>query len=96
MIRWSIAIGLGLFVAWLAYARSLTAGQRARVLVLAAVRFAAVLLVAALFLGAPAAPPSPAGRGKFLHNVTKAKAGHTTPHELRTTKTTPILDAKEE
>ena len=60
MIRWAIAIGLGLFVAWLAYSRSLTAGQRVRVLVLAAVRFAAVLLVAALFLGAPAAPPSPA------------------------------------
>ena len=60
MIRWSIAIGLGLLVAWLAYSRSLTAGQRARVLLLAAVRFAAVVLIAALFLGAPAAPPSPA------------------------------------
>ncbi len=60
MIRWSVAIALGLLVAWLAYSRSATAGQRGRVLLLAVVRFAAVLLVAALLLGAPAAPPSPA------------------------------------
>lgn len=60
MIRWSIAIGIALLIAWLAYARAATPGQRGRVLLLALLRFAAVLLVAALFVGAPAAPPSPA------------------------------------
>jgi len=47
-------------VAWLAYARAATPGQRFRVMLLAALRFAAVLLVAALALGAPSAPPRPA------------------------------------
>lgn len=60
MIRWSIAIALGLVVAWLAYARSATPGQRGRVTLLALVRFVAVMLVAALLVGAPSAPPSPA------------------------------------
>lgn len=60
MIRWTIAIALGLLVAWLAYARSATPGQRGRVLLLALLRFVAVLIVAALFLGAPARPPRPA------------------------------------
>jgi len=58
--RWSIAVALALLVAWLAYARSATPGQRGRVLLLAAMRFAAVLLVTALLLGAPSSPPRPA------------------------------------
>lgn len=60
MTRWSLAIALAAGVAWLAYARAATPGQRLRVLLLAAIRFAAVLLVAALALGAPSAPPRPA------------------------------------
>lgn len=60
MIRWSIAIALGLAVAWLAYARSATPGQRGRVLLLALMRAAAVTLVTALLLAAPSAPPRPA------------------------------------
>ncbi|MEQ1692639.1 MAG: hypothetical protein ABMA00_15220 [Gemmatimonas sp.] len=57
MIRWTIAIALGLLVAWIAYARAATPGQRGRVVLLAMLRAVAVLLVAALFLGAPASPP---------------------------------------
>ncbi len=60
MTRWSIAVALALLVAWLAYARAATPGQRLRVLLLATFRFVAVLLVAALALGAPSAPPRPA------------------------------------
>ena len=52
-----MAVALGLFVAWLAYARSATPGQRGRVALLAALRCAAVALVAALLVGAPSAPP---------------------------------------
>jgi hypothetical protein len=57
MIRWTLAIALGLVVAWLAYARAAAPGQRARVLVLALMRFGALMLVAAILFGAPAAPP---------------------------------------
>ncbi len=57
MIRWILAIALGVLVAWLAYARAATPGQRGRVVVLALLRAVAVLLVAALVFGAPAAPP---------------------------------------
>ncbi|MBL0171437.1 MAG: hypothetical protein IPP90_12015 [Gemmatimonadaceae bacterium] len=60
MNRWLIAIALGVLVAWLAYARAATPGQRSRVLLLALLRGVAVAIVAALFLGAPAAPPRPA------------------------------------
>ena len=59
MLRWGIAVALGFLVAWLAYARAVTPGQRRRVLLLAVLRFAAVLVVAALFLGAPSAPSRP-------------------------------------
>jgi hypothetical protein len=58
--RWALAAAIALLVAWLAYARSATPGQRGKVAVLAAIRFAAVLLVAAMVLGAPSAPPTPA------------------------------------
>ncbi len=60
MTRWLIAAALALCVAWLAYARSATPGQRGKVLALAVIRFVAVLLVAALALGAPSSPPQPA------------------------------------
>ena len=60
MIPWGVAIALGLLVAWLAYARSATPGQRPRVLLLGLLRCVAVVLVAAMFLGAPSAPPRPA------------------------------------
>jgi hypothetical protein len=52
-----MAIALGAIAAWLSYARAASPGQRGRVMVLAALRFAAVVLVAAIALGAPAAPP---------------------------------------
>jgi hypothetical protein len=58
--RWALAAAIALLVAWLAYARSATPGQRGKVALLAAIRFAAVLLVAAMVLGAPSAPPTPA------------------------------------
>ncbi len=60
MTRWALAAAIALLVAWLAYARSATPGQRGKVALLAAIRFAAVLLVAAMVLGAPSAPPTPA------------------------------------
>lgn len=43
----------------MAYARSATPGQRGRVAILALIRFGALALVAALALGAPAAPRQP-------------------------------------
>lgn len=60
MIRWSLAIIIGLLVAWLAYSRSATTGQRGRVALLAAMRALAVILVAAILFGAPSAPARPA------------------------------------
>ncbi|MEO7521961.1 MAG: hypothetical protein ABIW79_09110 [Gemmatimonas sp.] len=59
MIRWMLALALGAAVAWLAYRRTSTA-SRAPVYLLAALRALAVVLVAALLIGAPSAPPRPA------------------------------------
>lgn len=56
MIRWLVAIALGLLAAWLAYGLPLRAGSThgtARHWGLAALRAAAVALVAALLVGAP-------------------------------------------
>ncbi|MFN7532208.1 MAG: hypothetical protein ACK5T7_13980, partial [Gemmatimonas sp.] len=56
MIRWVVAIALGLLAAWLAYGLPLRAGSThgtARHWGLAALRAAAVALVAALLVGAP-------------------------------------------
>lgn len=65
MIRWFIAIALGLLAAWLAYGRGTGASRdtrSARTWLLAALRAAAVTVVAALLFGAPigqAAPRAP-------------------------------------
>ncbi len=59
MIRWTIAIALGIGVAWLAYARSTAPEHRARVLLLALMRGLAVMLVAALLFSAPSALSKP-------------------------------------
>lgn len=58
MIRWSIAIALGLLAAWLAYGRtgSMPASRRA---LLGALRALAVALVAALLVGAPSGTATP-------------------------------------
>jgi len=60
VIRWILAVGLGLLVAWMAYARGAATGQRNRVAVLAALRWLAVTIIAAMVIGAPSAPPRPA------------------------------------
>lgn len=59
MIRWTLALILGAAVAWLAYRRASTA-SRSSVVLLATFRGVAVVLVAALLLGAPSSPPRPA------------------------------------
>ncbi len=59
VIRWTIALALGLLVAWIAYGRA-GGGQRVRAVALAALRTAAVALVTAMLLGAPSAPARPA------------------------------------
>ena len=59
MIRWTLALLAGAFVAWLAYGRASTASRFYRN-ALAAVRCMAVVLLAALLLGAPSAPARPA------------------------------------
>ncbi len=58
MIRWSIAIALGLLAAWLAYGRA-GAMARSRLLLLGALRALAVTIVAALLVGAPAGRATP-------------------------------------
>ncbi len=61
MIRWILAIALGLLTAWLAYGRGRAAAagmtSPARTGVLAALRMAAVTIVAALLFGAPSGRP---------------------------------------
>jgi len=59
VIRWTIALALGLAVAWLAYGKT-GRGERSRALLLGLLRGAAVAIVAALLLGAPSAPARPA------------------------------------
>ncbi len=60
MIRWALAVGLGLLVAWIAYARAASPGQRGPVAMLGALRCVAVTLITAMVFGAPSAPPRPA------------------------------------
>lgn len=59
VIRWILALALGLAAAWLAYGRVGTLA-RARAIMLGALRALAVTLVAAILFGAPSAPPRPA------------------------------------
>lgn len=58
VIRWTLALALGVAVAWLAYGRA-GASQRVLALVLAALRAAAVTLIAAMVFGASSAPATP-------------------------------------
>jgi hypothetical protein len=63
VIRWILALTLGVAAAWLAYGRVGAATHspaRARALVLGALRALAVTLVTAILVGAPSAPPRPA------------------------------------
>ena len=59
VIRWILALALGVAVAWLAYGRA-GAAARSRAFLLGALRALAVTLVAAILFGAPSAPPRPA------------------------------------
>jgi hypothetical protein len=59
VIRWILALALGVAAAWLAYGR-VGALARNRAILLGALRALAVTLVAAILFGAPAAPPRPA------------------------------------
>ncbi len=59
MIRWTLALLAGAVVAWFAYGRASTASRLYRN-ALAALRCLAVVLLAALLLGAPSAPARPA------------------------------------
>ena len=59
VIRWILALALGVAVAWLAYGR-VGALARSRAKGLGVLRAVAVTLVAAILFGAPAAPPRPA------------------------------------
>ena len=59
MIRWTISLAFGLAVAWLAYGQT-GRGELPRTLLLGLFRAAAVAIVAALLIGAPAAPGRPA------------------------------------
>lgn len=59
VIRWILALALGVAVAWLAYGRVGTLA-RPRAILLGALRALAVTLVAAILFGAPSAPPRPA------------------------------------
>ena len=55
VIRWFLALLIGIVVAWLAYGRA-GSSRNARTLMLAGLRAAGVAVVAALLLGAPAGP----------------------------------------
>lgn len=59
VIRWILALALGIAAAWLAYGR-VGALARSRANLLGALRAIAVTLVAAILFGAPSAPPRPA------------------------------------
>lgn len=59
VIRWILALALGVAAAWLAYGRVGTLA-RSRAAMLGALRALAVTLVAAILFGAPSAPPRPA------------------------------------
>ncbi len=59
VIRWILALALGVAAAWLAYGRVGTLA-RSRAIMLGALRALAVTLVAAILFGAPSAPPRPA------------------------------------
>ncbi len=59
VIRWTVAVAIGIAIAWLAYGRT-GRGERPTALLLGALRAAAVALVVALILGAPSAPARPA------------------------------------
>ena len=59
VIRWILALALGVAAAWLAYGR-VGALARNRAILLGALRALAVTLVAAILFGAPSAPPRPA------------------------------------
>ena len=59
VIRWILALALGVAAAWLAYGR-VGAVARNRAILLGALRALAVTLVAAILFGAPSAPPRPA------------------------------------
>ena len=59
VIRWILALALGVAAAWLAYGR-VGALARSRATLLGALRALAVTLVAAILFGAPSAPPRPA------------------------------------
>lgn len=58
VIRWILALALGLAVAWLAYGRA-GASQRVGAFALATLRAAAVTLIAAMVFGASSSPPKP-------------------------------------
>ncbi len=59
VIRWILALALGIAAAWLAYGR-VGALARSRATLLGALRALAVTIVAAILFGAPSAPPRPA------------------------------------
>lgn len=59
VIRWTLALALGVAAAWLAYGR-VGSLARSRAILLGALRALAVTIVAAILFGAPSAPPRPA------------------------------------
>ena len=59
VIRWILALALGVAAAWLAYGR-VGSLARSRATLLGALRALAVTIVAAILFGAPSAPPRPA------------------------------------
>ena len=59
VIRWILALALGVAAAWLAYGR-VGSLARARAILLGTLRALAVTIVAAILFGAPSAPPRPA------------------------------------
>ena len=59
VIRWILALALGIAAAWLAYGR-VGSLARSRATLLGALRALAVTIVAAILFGAPSAPPRPA------------------------------------
>jgi len=59
VIRWILALALGVAAAWLAYGR-VGSLARSRAILLGALRALAVTIVAAILFGAPSAPPRPA------------------------------------
>jgi len=58
VIRWSLALTVGIAVAWLAYRRA-SAAPRASIALLTVLRAAAVTVVVALLIGAPSSPAAP-------------------------------------